>query len=184
MTDTATPAPREAFEMLLAGNDRFAAGTPEHPDQDAARRAEIVVRTAGHVMGPAVLGSIEYGVSVLGCPLVVFLGHDACDAVAATRAPVDGGTTADGFVRDVVERVTPSVLAARAAGASTDADFITEHVRATDDLLTDRSRVLADRVAAGRTAVVGLSYRLADGRAQLVATRGLDLPTERQATIA
>jgi carbonic anhydrase len=214
MTDTATLTPREAFEMLMAGNDRFADGTPEHPNQDAARRAEIapgqqpfavlfgcsdsrlaaeiifdrglgdlfVVRTAGHVMGPEVLGSIEYGVSVLGCPLVVILGHDACGAVAATRAAVDGGATADGFVRDVVERVTPSVLAARAAGASTDADFIAEHVRATVDLLTDRSRVLADQVAAGRTAVVGLSYRLADGRAQLVAARGLDLPTEAQAT--
>ncbi|MFI6357343.1 carbonic anhydrase [Streptomyces sp. NPDC050743] len=215
MTDTATPSPREAFEMLTAGNDRFAAGTPEHPNQDAARRAEtapgqqpfavlfgcsdsrlaaeiifdrglgdlFVVRTAGHVMGPEVLGSIEYGVSVLDCPLVVVLGHDACGAVAATRAAVDEGTTADGFVRDVVERVTPSVLAARAAGASTDRDFISEHVRVSVDLLTDRSRVLAEQVASGRTAVVGLSYQLADGRAHLVAARGLDLPADQQTTI-
>ncbi|OIJ95716.1 carbonic anhydrase [Streptomyces sp. MUSC 14] len=216
MTDSPTPSPREAFEVLLAGNDRFAAGLSEHPNQDAARRAEIapgqepfavlfgcsdsrlaaeiifdrglgdlfVVRTVGHVVGPEVLGSIEYGVGVLGCPLVVVLGHDACGAVAATRAAVDEGTTADGYVRDVVERVTPSVLAARAAGASTDQDFIAEHVRATVALLTDRSRVLAEQVAAGRAAVVGLSYRLADGRAQMVAARGLDLPTDRQAALA
>ncbi|MGW1584666.1 carbonic anhydrase, partial [Streptomyces sp. NPDC002338] len=31
-----------------------------------------------------------------------------------------------------------------------------------------------DAVADGRLAVVGLSYRLADGSAQLVAARGLD----------
>ncbi|WEO99856.1 carbonic anhydrase [Streptomyces sp. FXJ1.172] len=216
MTHAAAPSPQEAFEMLLAGNDRFALSTPEHPNQDAARRAEtapgqrpfavlfgcsdsrlaaeiifdrglgdlFVVRTAGHVMGPEVLGSIEYGVSVLSCPLVVVLGHDACGAVAATRAAVDEGTTADGYVRDVVERVTPSVLAARAAGASTDADFINEHVRATVALLTDRSRVLAEQVAAGQTAVVGLSYRLADGRAHLVAAHGLDVPADQQPTIA
>jgi carbonic anhydrase len=31
----------EAFEMLLAGNRRFVAGTPEHPNQDAARRRNV-----------------------------------------------------------------------------------------------------------------------------------------------
>jgi carbonic anhydrase len=194
--------------MLLAGNRRFVAGDVEHPNQDAARRAEtapaqypfavlfgcsdsrlaaeiifdrglgdlFVVRTAGHVLGPEVLGSIEYGVSLLGCPLVVVLGHDACGAVAATRAAVQDGSTAGGYVRDVVERVMPSVLAARAAGHTEDADFIAEHVRHTVDLLLDRSRTIVEAVAAGQVAVVGLSYRLADGTAHLVTARGLDLP--------
>ncbi len=75
------------------------------------------------------------------------------------------GTTAGGYVRDVVEKVTPSVLAARAAGRTEDADFIAEHIRHTVDLLLERSRTLADAVEAGRVAVVGLSYRLADGTA-------------------
>ncbi|WP_033824922.1 carbonic anhydrase [Kitasatospora sp. MBT63] len=136
----------------------------------------FVVRTAGHVLGPEVLGSVEYGVSVLGSPLVVVLGHDACGAVAATRAAIADGTTAGGYVRDVVEKVTPSVLAARAAGHTEDADYIAEHIRHTVDLLLDRSRALAEAVQAGRVAVVGLSYRLADGTAHLVTARGLDLP--------
>ncbi|MBC2876484.1 MULTISPECIES: carbonic anhydrase [Streptomyces] len=206
MTHAQNPTPRDAFEMLLAGNQRFVTGTPEHPNQDAARRTEVapaqspfavlfgcsdsrlaaeiifdrglgdlfVVRTAGHVMGPEVLGSIEYGVSVLGAPLVVVLGHDACGAVAATRSAVEDGTTAGGYVRDVIERVTPSVLAVRAAGRTEDQDFIAEHIRHTVDLLLDRSRVLAEAVDAGRAAVVGLSYRLADGTARLVTVRGLD----------
>ncbi len=192
--------------MLLAGNQRFVAGSPEHPNQDAARRTEVVpvqnpfavlfgcsdsrlaaeiifdrglgdlfvVRTAGHVQGPEVLGSIEYGVNVLGAPLVVVLGHDACGAVAATRAAVEGGAPADGYVRDVIERVTPSVLAARAAGRTEDADFIAEHIRHTVDLLLERSRVLDQAVDAGRVAVVGLSYRLTDGTARLVTARGLE----------
>lgn len=197
--------PSEAFELLLAGNQRFVAGELQHPNQDAARRAEtaagqrpfavlfgcsdsrlaaeiifdrglgdlFVVRTAGHVAGPEVLGSIEYGVSVLDCPLVVVLGHDSCGAVAATRAALVDGLGTTGYVRDVIERVTPSVLAARAAGLTADDDFIAEHVRQTVDLLLDRSRVLADGVATGRTAVVGLSYRLADGSARRLAARGL-----------
>ncbi|MEU2514776.1 carbonic anhydrase [Streptomyces syringium] len=205
MTDSLTA--QGAFEMLMAGNKRFVAGSPEHPNQDAARRTEVapgqspfavmfgcsdsrlaaeivfdrglgdlfVVRTAGHVTGPEVLGSIEYGVSVLGCPLVVVLGHDSCGAVAATRSAVQDGTTAGGYVRDVIERVTTSVLAAHAAGRTEEEDFIAEHIRHTVDLLLDRSRILAEAVAEGRTAVVGLSYRLADGTARLVTARGIDM---------
>lgn len=206
MTEFTSPTPREAFELLLSGNRRFVAGTPEHPNQDATRRSEIapaqrpfavlfgcsdsrlaaeiifdrglgdlfVVRTAGHVVGSEVLGSVEYGVEVLDCPLVVVLGHDACGAVAAACAALDDGAVPAGYIRDVVERVTPSVLAARAAGRLQADEIVAEHVDLTVDLLLDRSRLLAERVTAGKTAVVGLCYRLADGSARLVAARGLD----------
>ncbi|MGW7026844.1 carbonic anhydrase [Streptomyces xanthophaeus] len=134
----------------------------------------FVVRTAGHVAGTEVLGSIEFGVSVLNAPLIVVLGHDSCGAVAAACSALEEGQTPGGFVRDVVERVTPSVLAARAAGRETAEEILAEHIEHTVDLLLERSRVLAERVADGRLAVVGLSYRLADGSAQLVAARGID----------
>ncbi|MFE5491403.1 carbonic anhydrase [Streptomyces virginiae] len=206
MAEIQTPTPRDAFELLMAGNQRFVSGASEHPNQDAARRAEtapsqqpfavlfgcsdsrlaaeiifdrglgdlFVVRTAGHVAGAEVLGSIEFGVSVLEAPLVVVLGHDSCGAVAAACSALENGQTPGGFVRDVVERVTPSVLAARAAGRETADEILAEHIEHTVDLLLERSRVLAERVADGHLGMVGLSYRLADGSAQLVAARGLD----------
>ncbi|MFF7689416.1 carbonic anhydrase, partial [Streptomyces syringium] len=52
---------------------------------------------------------------------------------------------------------------------------IAEHIRHTVDLLLDRSRTLAEAVAEGRAAVVGLSYRLADGTARLVTAKGIDM---------
>lgn len=58
----------------------------------------FVVRTAGHVLGAEVLGSVEYATSVLGARLVVVLGHDSCGAVAAARAAVEDGLSAGGFV--------------------------------------------------------------------------------------
>ncbi|MFK4145097.1 carbonic anhydrase [Streptomyces sp. NPDC004065] len=208
MTEIHTPSPREAYELLMAGNRRFVDSVPEHPNQDATRRTEVapaqspfavlfgcsdsrlaaeiifdrglgdlfVVRTAGHVLGNEVLGSIEYGVDVLDCPLVVVLGHDSCGAVGAACAALEDGIAPSGYVRDVVERVTSSVLTARAAGRVEPEEILAEHVRHTVDLLMDRSRILAENVAAGRTAVVGLCYRLADGSARLVAARGLDVP--------
>ncbi|MFD8411063.1 carbonic anhydrase [Streptomyces sp. NPDC059650] len=206
MTEIKSPTPRDAFELLMAGNKRFVSGATEHPNQDAARRTEtapsqqpfavlfgcsdsrlaaeiifdrglgdlFVVRTAGHVAGTEVLGSIEFGVSVLNAPLVVVLGHDSCGAVAAACSALENGNTPGGFVRDVVERVTPSVLAARAAGRETAEEILAEHIEHTVDLLLERSRILAERVAADRLGVVGLSYRLADGSAQFVASRGFD----------
>ncbi|GAB2766122.1 hypothetical protein GCM10027072_76210 [Streptomyces bullii] len=66
------------------------------------------------------------------------------------------------------------MLAARAAGRVEPQEILAEHVRHTVDLLLERSRVLAEKVAAGQAAVVGLCYRLADGSAELVAARGLD----------
>ncbi len=65
------------------------------------------------------------------------------------------------------------MLAARAAGRESADEILAEHIGHTVDLLLDRSRVLAERVAAGRLAVAGLSYRLADGSAQLAASHGL-----------
>ena len=35
------PNPSAALDLLLAGNRRFVEGVPEHPNQDAARRAAL-----------------------------------------------------------------------------------------------------------------------------------------------
>lgn len=132
----------------------------------------FVVRTAGHVSGPEVLGSIEYGIAMLDAPLVVVLGHDSCGAVtAAAEADRAGGAPA-GYLGDVVDRVMPSVLAGRATGMTTVDEFVDQHIRRTVDHLVGRSALLASAVADGRCAVAGLSYRLAEGTVRLVAGRG------------
>ena len=134
----------------------------------------FVVRTAGHVIDSGVLGSIEFGVEVLDIPLVVILGHDSCGAVSATVNAVRNGVLPGGFIRDIVERVTPSVLAAHRAGKTTADEIEAEHVRHTLRLLTERSSLVADRIASGRLAVVGAAYALGDGRARIIDSVGLD----------
>src|SRR5437588_3728996 len=74
----------------------------------------FVVRTAGHTIGPEVLGSVEYAVTILHTPLVVVLGHSSCGAVQAARDAEAGGTRPDGHVGALVDAVIPSV---RRAGA-------------------------------------------------------------------
>jgi carbonic anhydrase len=132
----------------------------------------VVVRTAGHVVDSAVLGSLEFGITVLGVPLVVVLGHEGCDAVEATVQALADGTVPVGYVRDLVERITPSVLTARRSGVTTVEGVEVEHVRHTTRLLAERSVVLSDAVASRRCAVVGTTYELTTGRARLVDAYG------------
>jgi carbonic anhydrase len=127
----------------------------------------FVVRTAGHVVDSAVLGSIEYAVSILDVPLIVVLGHDSCGAVKAALAALDDGEMPGGYVRDVVERVTPSILMGRHAGLTRVDEFETRHVNETVVQLSTRSSTVAHGIAAGSLAIVGLTYHLADGRVVL-----------------
>jgi carbonic anhydrase len=127
----------------------------------------FVVRTAGHVIDSAVLGSIEYAVTVLNVPLIVVLGHDSCGAVKATLSAIDDGVMPTGYVRDIVERVTPSILQGRHAGLTRVDEFETRHVNDTVTHLRVRSASIAERLAAGTVAIVGLTYHLADGRVVL-----------------
>ena len=64
------------------------------------------------------------------------------------------------------------MLAARQAGRAGTDEIEIEHVRQTGSLLVDRSRALAAAVDEGRTAIVGLVYDLADGRARIVGSSG------------
>ena len=197
-----TPTAEEALAELLAGNVRYLSATPEHPNQDAHRRAVLaagqrpfalifgcsdsrvaaeiifdrglgdlfVVRTAGHVVDAGVLGSIEFGVEVLEVPLVVVLGHDGCGAVQATMEAHRSGELPRGYLRTIVELVTPSVLSARRRGTTELDDVVAEHAAHTAELIVQRSAALARRVAEGSLAVVPMTYALADGEVQVLGT--------------
>lgn len=137
----------------------------------------FVVRTAGHVLDTTVIGSIEYGVDVLGASLVVVLGHDSCGAVAAATAALTTGELPTGFVRAIVDRVIPSIvnLAGGGLGALSTLDPAAlghEHVRHTVQMIQGYSRSLAEAVTEGRVAIVGLEYTLADGTVHLTESLG------------
>ena len=132
----------------------------------------FVVRTAGHVVDSSVLGSIEYAVHVLNVPLIVVLGHDGCGAVKATLDALDHGQVPGGFIRDVVERVTPSILMGRNEGLTTVDELEARHVAETGSLLMQRSRIIAERVEKGACAIVGVTYKLSDGQVKLQGVLG------------
>jgi carbonic anhydrase len=127
----------------------------------------FVVRTAGHVADSSVLGSIEYAVSLLDVPLIVVLGHDSCGAVKAAMAALEDSQVPGGYVRDIVERVTPSILLGRQMGLTRVDEFEARHVNETVAQLRIRSAAISQGISEGRVAIVGVTYHLADGRVVL-----------------
>ena len=61
----------------------------------------FVIRVAGNVIDNIQLGSIEYAVEHLGCPLVLVLGHTGCGAVGAARGQNTGYVK---FITDEIRR--------------------------------------------------------------------------------
>ena len=67
-------------------------------------------------------------------------------------------------MRDIVERVTPSILVGRREGLSEVDELEAKHVNETVRLLSERSNIIAERLASGKVAIVGATYHLAEGR--------------------
>ena len=73
----------------------------------------FVVRVAGNIPDPVVLGSIEYAAEHLGSSLIMVLGHERCGAVTAT-VDSKGKSTGSANIDAIMNVIKPSVkLAAK-----------------------------------------------------------------------
>lgn len=134
----------------------------------------FTVRTAGEVVDSAVLASLEFAVAGLGVEVLVVLGHESCGAVRATAEVVlNGAEVPVGHQRTIVEQIAPSILESKTKGGHTDADFERAHAQAVLAKIVQISPVIADAIAAGKTAAIAARYRLADGMVELVSSEGI-----------
>lgn len=134
----------------------------------------FVVRTAGEILDPAVLGSLEYAIKSLQVDLVVVMGHESCGAVAATADALSGGEIPNGLERILIEKVAPSILVARAQGKTTREDFERQHVIETVEQIKHRLAPLRNRINNGTGGIVGLRYQLGDGSVEFVTADGVE----------
>jgi carbonic anhydrase len=135
---------------------------------DKAAGELFVVRVAGNVADPVVLGSIEYAAEHIGSPLVVVLGHERCGAVTSTIEALKARKKAEGNLGALVASVTPSAKKALAAGKGKgDAEVVESAVmlntKSVKESLTKRSKVLAELVKEGKLKIVAARYDLDDG---------------------
>jgi carbonic anhydrase len=130
----------------------------------------FVVRNAGHIVTESAIGSIEFAVALLKVPLLIVLRHEGCGAVRAAIDSEEPDTTPlPPHIASLVERIVPAVRTVHAADGGTDepdaVEVGREHLRNTVQELLSGSEIISDAVAAGTLAIVGASYKLAEGRA-------------------
>ena len=124
----------------------------------------FIVRNAGNTVDTAALGSVEYGVGVLGCPLIVVLGHENCGAVAAAVNVVEKNATFPGVIGEMVQPIVPAVLEARrATGGTLLHNSVIANAKRVALRLGTQSSIIQEAVRAGKLKVVPAHYDLDDG---------------------
>jgi carbonic anhydrase len=126
-----------------------------------------VVRSGGHVVDRAVLGSVGFAVAKLGVPLIMVLGHKRCGAVQAALDAVRAGEELEGDIGYLVAELAPAVRAAGIDDPDAAEKAMRVHVGRTVRRLRDIVGV-ADEVTAGRVAIVGAAYDLDTGLVELL----------------
>ena len=123
----------------------------------------FIIRNAGNTIDTAALGSIEYGVGVLGCPLIVVLGHEACGAVAAAVEVVDRNATFPGVIGEMIQPIIPAVLAARTQPGDLLDNAVRMNARRVAGRLKTQSTVLQEALRQDRLKIIAARYDIDDG---------------------
>jgi carbonic anhydrase len=125
----------------------------------------FVVRVAGNVPDPIILGSVEYAAEHLGSPLIVVLGHERCGAVTAA---VDAKGKPEGNIGAIVKEIAPAVKQAKkeAAGKSKPElieTAIDDNIRLVAANISKRSPVIKHLLKEGKIKIITAKYDLDDG---------------------
>jgi carbonic anhydrase len=130
---------------------------------DTGRGDVFICRVAGNFANDESIASFEYGVAVLGLPLIVVLGHGSCGAVASTIKAVKDGASFPGHIPTLINAIRPAVKASLKEPGDLLANSTKENVRINVEKLKAAGPILSQAVKEGRLKIVGGVYDLNDG---------------------
>ena len=136
-------------------------------DQDPGEL--FVCRVAGNYMNVDILASLEYGVEVLGAPLVMVLGHTNCGAVKAVLQYEKDRKALPGHLQMLLDAVSPGVVEAMRQGPTDELNHAIEaNVRHNAQRLRQANPVIAKAFEEKKVDVVSAVYELATGQVRLL----------------
>ena len=136
---------------------------------DAGFGELFIVRVAGNVISPEVMGTLQYAAVHLHTPLFVVLGHAGCGAVQAALAAKFEGARERRRIALLLKRIVPGLESLR-PGRSADAQMkaaVEANVRWSIRQLRETPEGKA-RMAEGILKLVGAVYELKTGRVRFL----------------
>ena len=119
----------------------------------------FVIRVAGNIVAPSLIGSVEFAAERFGTRLVVVLGHTSCGAIAATleelRRP---STNQSPNLKAIVDRIRPAV-----EQLEDEREAMRANIQASVHQLRHGSRIIEGLVEGDGLVIVGAWYELETG---------------------
>lgn len=136
---------------------------------DAGFGELFVVRVAGNVISPEVMGTLQYAGVHLRTPLFVVLGHDGCGAVQAALAAKWQGTRERARIELLLQNILPGLegIGADLAPQAQLTAAVEANVRWSMRQLLETPEAKA-RMAEGVMKLVGAVYELTTGRVRFL----------------
>lgn len=119
----------------------------------------FVLRVAGNISEPGVVGSIEYAAKHLRCPLVVVLGHEGCGAVKSAMHLEE----VHGQLGALIDQVRLAKSIAGDPEATLRASVDTNVLYHAEDL-RHKSALINDLIGSGKLHVKSATYAIDSGR--------------------
>lgn len=165
---TALVAGQHPFAIILSCSD---SRVPSELVFDQGLGDLFVIRVAGNVVAPSLVGSVEFAAATFGTRLVVVMGHSTCGAIKATLDFVQHQVGAPSEnIHDLLDRCRPAVESVvQAAGPGVDKDrllheAVRANVRQSCAHLRHGSRLLERLIREEGMWVVGAEYSLETGQ--------------------
>jgi carbonic anhydrase len=157
---------QEPFAVILGCSD---SRVPVEIIFDQGLGDLFVIRVAGNIVAPSLVGSVEFAAERFGTRLVVVLGHSRCGAIAATIEELQRPTENQSHnLNAIVERIRPSVEGLLDTDLRQRPDALMEHavranIRASVNHLRHGSKIIEQLIQRDGLLVVGAEYSLETG---------------------
>jgi carbonic anhydrase len=157
---------QEPFAIILGCSD---SRVPAEIVFDQGLGDLFVIRVAGNIVAPSLLGSVEFAADRFGTRLVVVLGHSMCGAVTATVDELERPSESRSpNLRSIVDRIRPVVEPLMEGGQGVDRDTLIRravraNIRASVGQVRHGSQILESLIEHDGLLVVGAEYSLETG---------------------
>jgi carbonic anhydrase len=143
--------------------------SPEHTF-DEGHGNLFVTRVAGNFVTQEILGSLEYGTSVLGASVILVLGHSGCGAINAAISSLSTQAKFEGQIDTLIGALTPTALETRHSNTEIwKKSAVSQNILKNVEILRRSEPVLKKLIDTGKLKVFGGVYHLDTGKVEILA---------------